>query len=228
MNTELQRFMDAHSTNQWQYPSMVPDNLWQSDWPWAPMLPEHQFDELAIKQELQSIDHHFVEHRAKDKVHSYGHAGWFSLTLHGSDPYQTEHWDRYGFKSLEEANYHWTKVCDILLPTTSKFVKSLPFADHGRVRIMRLAPGGHIMPHRDGAGRIFGPYNFALTNPPGCKFVVEGAGVVPFKPGLGFFVDIGKLHALHNDSDLPRYHLIVHGRPTINVTAAVTKTLKQL
>lgn len=227
MNTQLEQFITQNTGTQWSYPHPVPPNLWQSDWPWAPMLPQHHFDEEAIMGELASIDHHFVEHRAGDKIHSYGHHGWFSLVLHGSHPHQTEHWDRYGHTSQEEARYHWTEVGDEA-PLLSQFVKALPFTDHGRVRIMRLAPGGHIMPHSDGRGRIFGPYNFALTNPPGCQFVVEGRGVVPFRPGLGFFVDIGRRHALVNRSDQPRYHLIVHGRPTINVHQAVTNTISQL
>ena len=227
MNPQLLKFIDENTRTQWQATTPVPPNLWQSDWPWAPMLPTTPFDEEAIHRELEAIDHHFVEHRANDKIHSYGHNGWFSLTLHGSDPHHTEHWDRYGYTTQEEAAYHWTSVCSII-PQTALFVKSLPFTDHGRVRIMRLAPGGHIMPHSDGSGRIFGPYNFALTNPPGCQFVVEGAGVVPFKPGLGFFVDIGRPHALYNNSPQPRYHVIVHGRPTTNITQQVAHTLEQL
>ena len=227
MNSELQRFIDTHQNTQWYCSEAVPDNLWQCDWPWAPLLPDAHFNETTIVDELATLDQHFVEHRAHDKIHSYGHNGWFSLVLHGSHPHQTEHWDRYGYKSQEEAGYHWTEICE-LAPTLTAFVKSLPFDNHGRVRIMRLSPGGYIMPHRDGPGRIFGPYNFALTNPLGCKFVVEGAGVVPFRPGLGFFVDIGRLHALHNASDQPRYHLIVHGRPTVNVTQAVKNTLSVL
>jgi hypothetical protein len=227
MNLQLEQFIANNTCTQWSYPHQVPADLWQSDWPWAPMLPPQPLDQQLVAQELLAIDHLFVEHRAGDKIHSYGHQGWYSLTLHGSAPHHTEHWDRYGFTSLEEANYHWTSVNSII-PYISNFVKSLPFHHHGRVRIMRLAPGGYIMPHTDGQGRIFGPYNFALTNPPGCEFYVKGYGQVPFKPGLGMFVDIGNQHALYNNSNQPRYHVIIHGRPTVNVAAAVKQTLEQL
>jgi hypothetical protein len=227
MNAQLEQFISENTRTQWQYPDAVPRDLWASDWPWAPLLPAIPFDGQAIIEELQQVDHLFVEHRANDKIHSYGHEGWYSLVLHGIDETKTENYDRYGFKSQEEANYRWTDVCSII-PQTADFVKQLPFTDHGRVRIMRLAPGGHIMPHTDGPGRIFGPFNFALNNPPGCQFVFKDRGTVPFEPGLGMFLDIGRQHAIVNKSDTPRYHVIIHGRPIIPVAAAVEYTLQQL
>jgi hypothetical protein len=213
MNPVLQDFITANTRTQWVQPAITPHDLVNSDWPWAPHRPAN-FDAAIIEAEMAAIDHLFVEHRARDKIHSYGHDGWWSITLHGTQPDHTEHWDRYGFKSLEEANYQWTSVND-MIPTTSKLIRSLPFRNWGRVRIMRLAPGGYIMPHSDGPGRIWGPYNLALTNPPGCQFVFEDRGVVPFEPGLGFILDIGRQHALYNNSDQPRYHAIVHGQYTI-------------
>jgi hypothetical protein len=79
-----------------------------------------------------------------------------------------------------------------------------------------MSPRGYIMPHTDGIGRIFGPFNFAINNPEGCEFVIEGHGVVPFKQGSGFLLDIGKKHAIINDSDEYRYHIIIHGKLTAN------------
>jgi hypothetical protein len=46
--------------------------------------------------------------------------------------------------------------------------------------------------------------------------VIEGHGVVPFKQGSGFLLDIGKKHAVINDSDEYRYHIIIHGKLTTN------------
>jgi hypothetical protein len=178
-------------------------------------------------EEMRSVDHLFVEHRAADKISSYGHDGWYSLVLHGIDETKTENYDRYGFKSEVEAGYKWTDVCNII-PQTANFIKALPFTNHGRVRIMRLSPGGYIMPHTDGPGRIFGPFNFAINNPQGCQFVFEERGTVPFEPGLGMFLDIGRRHAIVNNSAEPRYHVIVHGRPTINISQAVQSTINQL
>ena len=76
---------------------------------------------------------------------------------------------------------------------------------------MKLAPGGYVMPHRDGLGRAFGPLNIAINNPPGCRFVMEEAGVIPFEPGVGMVLDVARTHAVINQGDETRYHVIVHG-----------------
>jgi hypothetical protein len=76
---------------------------------------------------------------------------------------------------------------------------------------MRLAPGGYIMPHTDGVDRSFGPLNIAINNPSGCHFVFEEKGIVPFEPGIGMVLDVGRRHAVINQSDEARYHVIVHG-----------------
>lgn len=224
INEELHTFLELNSKNQWKYPKEMPNNLWQSDWPWAPVIPKQELDINLIKTEMKNIDHFFVEHRAKDKINSYGHNGWYSLTLHGIDYDKTENYDRYGFKSQEEAKYDWTAVCN-LIPYTVNLIKSLPFSNYGRVRIMRLSPKGHIMPHTDGPGRIFGPFNFALTNPEGCKFVIKNYGTIPFKPGIGFLIDIGNLHAIYNDSDEYRYHVIIHGVPINNIQQLIQESI---
>ena len=54
---------------------------------------------------------------------------------------------------------------------------------------MKIEPGGYIMPHEDGEGRIFGPLNIAINNPQGCGFYFKDHGEVPFKQGRGMFLD---------------------------------------
>ena len=76
---------------------------------------------------------------------------------------------------------------------------------------MKLEAGGYIMPHTDGKGRIFGPFNIAINNPDGCQFVFKNDGIVPFKQGRGAFLDLGREHCVWNNSNEDRYHLIVHG-----------------
>jgi len=226
MNQALNDFIEENTKNNWQIPQEVPENLWATDWPYAPIIDTtHDFDEMI--REMKNIDHLFVAHRDKDKVNSYGHEGWYSITLHGISHEKTEHFDRYGFNTEEEANYHWTEPCG-LVPKTVSFIKSLPFSDYARIRIMRLSPGGHIMPHTDGKGRIFGPFNFALNNPENCVFVFKDYGVVPFKQGRGFMLDLGNVHAIRNDSDEYRYHIILHGTPYNNINQYVKESIKQL
>jgi len=177
----------------------------ESDWPFLQIDFKDDFEKMH--QECIKNDHLFVGHRQKDKHLSYSHDGWSALTLHGIRPDATENYDQYG---LSEPNYKWTDACKYF-PTCVEFLKKLGYKDYDRVRIMRLAPGGYIMPHSDGEGRIFGPLNIAINNPEGCNFYFKNWGRVPFKQGTGFFLDIGNIHAVHNNSNEPRYHFIVHG-----------------
>ena len=206
MNQVIDNFIQTSLENQW-YPINTPKkfDVFESDWPFLQIDFEDDFEKMH--QECIQNDHLFVGHRQKDKHLSYSHEGWGALTLHGIRPDATEHYDQYG---LSEPNYKWTEVCKYF-PTCVKFLKKLGYSGYDRVRIMRLAPGGFIMPHSDGTGRIFGPLNIAINNPKGCNFYFEDWGKVPFKQGTGFFLDIGYVHAIYNDSDEPRYHFIVHG-----------------
>jgi len=206
MNRIFDQFAKISLENQW-YPTHTTTefDVFQSDWPFLQIDFEDDFEKMH--QECVENDHLFVGHRQKDKHLSYSHEGWSALTLHGIRPDATEHYDQYG---LTEPNYKWTEVCKYF-PTCVRFLKKLGYRSYDRVRIMRLAPGGYIMPHSDGEGRIFGPLNIAINNPEGCNFYFQEWGVVPFKQGTGFFLDIGNIHAVHNNSDKPRYHFIVHG-----------------
>jgi hypothetical protein len=168
------------------------------------------FDTKLLLEECISVDHLFFNHRSQDKKSGYGHSGWQSLTLHGIDKHKTEHYTKYGFNSLDEANYQWTDVCE-LVPNLHKFLSSLPYKIFDRVRIMRLAPGGYIMPHNDGPGRIFSPLNIAINNPENCHFVFKNKGIVPFEAGTGMVIDVAREHIVFNNSNEPRYHIIVHG-----------------
>jgi len=171
---------------------------------------QFDFDTALLLKECQSVDGLYCNHRDQDKKNSYGHMGWQSLTLHGIDKHKTEHYTRYGFDNLEEANYHWTDICE-LVPNLFRFLNNLPFKIFDRVRIMRLEPGGYIMPHADGLGRIFSPLNIAINNPQECNFVFKNKGLVPFKAGIGFVIDVACEHAVINFSKEVRYHIIVHG-----------------
>jgi hypothetical protein len=166
MNDILGQFIEFASKNQW-CPTIPSSNfnLVESDWPYLQIDFEDDFEKMH--QECIQNDHLFVGHRQKDKHLSYSHEGWSALTLHGLRPDATENYDQYGF--VDEPDYKWTEVCEYF-PTCVEFLKKLGYKSYHRVRIMRLAPGGYIMPHSDGEGRIFGPLNIAINNPEGCNF----------------------------------------------------------
>ena len=75
---------------------------------------------------------------------------------------------------------------------------------------MALEPGGFVSVHQDVTVSSLSPINIAITQPEGCKFVVEGWGVVPFKVGTSFMLDIANRHAVINNSNETRYHIIAH------------------
>ena len=169
------------------------------------------FDTELLLAECCSVDDLYFNHRGQDKKKGYGHEGWQSLTLHGIDKHKTEHYTKYGFTNATEAGYHWTDACE-RVPNLYKFLSSLPYTEFDRVRIMRLAPGGYIMPHSDNKfQRAFGPLNIAVNNPTGCHFVFKDRGIVPFVAGTGLVLDVGREHIVINNSNEVRYHVIVHG-----------------
>jgi hypothetical protein len=208
MKETLTSFIEESLANQWQPNKPAPANLYQSDWPWFPIPFSADFEKMH--RECLDNDHMFVGHRQKDRQFSYNHEGWAAITLHGISPTATENYEQYGFNSLEESNYHWTEACDVF-PTCAEFIKSLGYELYERVRIMKLHTGGYIMPHTDGAGRLFGPLNIAINNPDNCNFYFRKWGCVPFKQGQGFLLDIGNEHIVWNQSNENRYHFIVHG-----------------
>jgi Aspartyl/Asparaginyl beta-hydroxylase len=205
---DLQEFINEATINQWAPSWPLPQDIYESNWPWCPV--EFDADFKAMHQECIANDHMFVGHRQKDRQDSYNHEGWAAITLHGIAPTATENYEQYGFNSVAEADYHWTEACD-LFPESTKFIKSLQYNQYDRVRIMKLSAGGFIMPHTDGPGRIFGPLNIAINNPEGCNFYFRKWGRVPFKQGTGNFLDIGNEHIVWNNSTEDRYHFIVHG-----------------
>jgi len=212
---ELMEFYEANKS----FSSPVHDNVISSrdDINCAYYPIKFNFDTELLLEECKSVDHLYFNHRNQDKKKGYGHRGWQSLTLHGIDKHKTEHFIRYGFNTLEEANYHWTDVCENV-PNLYKFLSSLPYKIFDRVRIMRLAPYGYIMPHTDGNGRIFSPLNIAINNPDNCHFVFKDKGIVPFVAGTGMIIDVAQEHIVINQSDEPRYHIIVHGHQSSEFT----------
>jgi hypothetical protein len=147
----------------------------------------------------------FYEHRSDGE----SHAGWKSLVLHGRGKHITQGDDQYDLSTLPEM--HWTEVADAC-PKTTYFIKNiLPLDQFLRVRFMLLEPGGYVMPHCDNNNNKLQAFNIALNNPEGCMFGYEGSGLIPWKPGDVRMINIGSKHAVWNNSNTPRIHMIVHG-----------------
>ena len=197
----------------------------ESKIPWLVLdLPE--FDWKACYDEAMSVYDEAIQHRSNDydenDPNDYGHRGWRSLTLHGLGKHISQHWDAkdvveagFKFNNEDEARkaYHWTEIAD-KCPKTVEMIKSIPgYFTYDRVRYMFLEPGGFITPHNDYEHDKLGPLNISLNNPENCYFkMITDNAYVPWKPGRFIKMNVGHKHAVMNDTDEVRVHMIVHGQ----------------
>lgn len=135
------------------------------------------------------------------------HRGWKSACLHGRSFLETRENSYYA----DQKQCSWTPEALKHLPRTVEFFKTQwPAACYRRLRIMLLEPKGYISLHRDSDDSKLDPINIAITQPNDCRFVMENHGCVPFSPGSIFWLDVSNNHVVFNDSDQPRWHIIVH------------------
>ena len=162
-----------------------------------------------ILQELHNVKKYFVNHRDEYQEHK----GWKSFCIHGKDYNATRETGFYNdnrpFVFTDLAKYHMSS-------TVKYFSESFPYQSYERVRIMLLEPGGYITVHNDYDQKRLSPINIALTQPNGCDFVMNKIGLVPFRVGSAMWLDISNSHTVFNNSNQPRYHIIVHGEPNQN------------
>lgn len=215
---ELKQFEKMNSCEQQQNlpkcpPDILNDHSKLFDWienesllPWLKLQLEIPHKDMLLEA-LQCLPD-FVPHR---NDHNFG---WDSVCLHGISPQHTEDFNRYGYKSREDACFSWTSIAN-RCPVTVKWLKdTFPHEEYHRVRFMLLKPGGYIMPHTDLQNkRQLAAINIALNQPTNCKMILEKYGPVPWMAGDVRRLDIGVKHAVYNASQENRIHLIIHGRP---------------
>ena len=97
------------------------------------------------------------------------------------------------------------------MPKTIAWLKSLGYKEFHRVRVMCLLPKGFINLHKDQNHSELGAVNVAINNPSKCKFYLQNHGVLDFKPGYAYKLDLVNYHTVVNNSNIPRYHIIIHG-----------------
>lgn len=167
---------------------------------------------------MQLIDK-FVPHRNYGKEFQGGPI-WKSLCLKGlnGDSTKTLYHTDY---QINEPKFALTEIAD-LCPRILEFLNS--FTDVTlcqRIRLMLLEPGAKIHVHRDRAtdGLAIG-INVALNNPPHCNFIIdtdelgksdEWTRQIPFRPGTGMIINVGKYHYVENNSSENRIHMIIDG-----------------
>lgn len=165
--------------------------------------------------EVKQAESHFVAHREDNNN------GWNSCCIHGIDIDKTGAWTNYGYTDEKQVPYAWTELSQEV-PTIKRFWKeTFPTDNYRRIRFMELEPTSSITPHSDMPGKLPGelgmdmldfgvPINIAVIHPEDCYMVLEGFGVVPFKEGKAFIVNIRNYHSVINFSNTPRVHVIGH------------------
>lgn len=176
-----------------------------------PFLPLTGFESAPIAQmlkEAEALADRMVVHRS-----DYSH-GWKSIVLHGLEADKTESMEQYGLDSNDLRLYAWMDFTSSLTPCIRSFFENnFKYDFYHRVRIMKLEPGGYILPHSDMRQFLLDPVNIALNQPEGCHFYFEDFGEVPFKDSPFIKLSLERKHIVINRSQVPRYHIIVHGRP---------------
>jgi len=157
-------------------------------------------------REALALEDRFVIHR--DNCGQ----GWRSLCVHGISAEKTDAASAYGIQDSPDI-YQWTDIQDRCPVTVNAFKNAFHYIHYMRVRFMWLDEGGFIEPHVDGNNFMFGAINISLNNPENCVLVTE-MGTVPYSDlGSSFFLNTSYRHAVLNNSNRPRIHMIVHGSP---------------
>lgn len=187
-------------------------------------IPEHPFDILdkglpflelsfpflvpyeEMLEEAKALKDLMISHR------TIGY-GWKSIVIHGLESTQTRHHEHFGY-SDEDAPYIWTEIADKCPITKNFFQNVFGYDKYFRVRFMLLESGGFITPHIDKTDTKLTAINMALNMPDGCVFRMKDFGDIPFENGKkSFLIDTANEHALINESNEDRIHIIIHGYP---------------
>jgi len=172
-------------------------------------------DTAGWKLEAQQAEPYFVAHREDNN------AGWNSCCIHGIDIEKTGAWTNYGYTNEADVPYKWTELAHKSPIIRDFWQHNFPADNYRRIRYMELEPLSAITPHSDMPGRLPGednfdalefgvPINIAVVHPADCYMVLQGHGIVPFKEGKAFIVNIRNYHSVINFSNQPRTHVIGH------------------
>ena len=207
MKYEISQLMfKKYVTSQYQLPEYNPNGNF--DWimnhsglPWLQL--DITIPHLTISNEIKNIQSLLVDHRD-----DYGeHHGWKSFCIHGKSYDATREESHYN----DDRPYVWTAEAQQRMPfTVDYFSNTWPGNQFKRVRVMLLEPGGYISIHQDSEISKLTAINVAITQPAECKFVMANHGVVPFESGQAFRLDLSNQHTVINNSNYPRWHIIVH------------------
>lgn len=174
-----------------------------------------EIDIAGWQLESDQATPYFVPHREDNNT------GWNSCCIHGIATDKTGAWTNYGYTTESDVPYNWTELSHKASTVKRFWQNKFPSDAYRRIRFMELEPLSSITPHSDMPGRLPGeagmdmldfgvPINIAVIHPEDCFMVLEGHGIVPFKEGKAFIVNIRNYHSVINFSKQPRVHVIGH------------------
>jgi len=165
-----------------------------------------RFDASSLLREVSGLLGRFVTHREE-----LGAGSWKALSIRNCDGQK----ESVGRSSLGPGPSRCTAIAAMCPSTIAAVDEVAPFENARRIRFMLLEPGARIAPHRDADATISLTLNLCVTYPAGCRFHVgvdpDGAGgdIVPFSPGTFVLLNVADRHAVHNDSEEFRLHVVV-------------------
>lgn len=164
----------------------------------------------AMLAEARALSDRYVVHRGQDAY------GWEGLTLHGLGEDKTEPMSFYGYTDWREGVRHmgWTDVAKECPVTLDFLLNRFPSRQFGRVRFMKLRPGGYISRHSDSSVPVIENLNLVLNNPKGCVWQWADEPAFEMEPGKAYAMNIHYEHAFYNHSLEDRYHMIIERHDT--------------
>ena len=168
---------------------------------------EIPFPHEEMLAEAQRLKHRFTDHRGSEDVHK----GWKSLALYGLGESRHENWSDEGYSSALEAarDFIWTEAAHECPVTMNFLLNQFPSKRFGRVRLMLVEAGGWIGPHTDTTHRLVENINMSLSNPDGCIWRWGDGEELFMEPGGAYAMNISYEHAIYNNSNEDRFHIIV-------------------
>lgn len=175
-----------------------------------------EFNLDVWKQEAEHAIGKFVSHRDDES------SGWNSCCIHGIDVDKTGAWTTYGYTNEDDVPYKWTALSEQTPSIKNFWNNTFPSEKYRRIRFMEVEANGEVAPHSDMPGKLPGeenfdpldfgvPVNIALVHPEDCHMILEGFGILPWKEGEAYVINIRHYHAVANFSNVPRIHMIGHG-----------------
>lgn len=170
-----------------------------------------------IFSEWEKVMDKATPHTKTDGSMDSRHIGWQSLELFAPPPGKTTvNSNQHGFISNDK--HSWTEAandCPITVQWFKDTFKEENFI--GRLYFSWLLPGGSIGVHRDSQHSNLHGANVAITNPKGCHFHNERAGIIDFDTNPVNMMNLFDNHWVENKSKEPRLHMIYSGKVPGNV-----------